>query len=174
MKNSRQRAGEPAPGRAFVGSAVLLGFTLAAAWLLWSGLFKPLLLVLGAVSCALVLVVAWRMQLFDAHLFSLRFMWRLIRFWGWLGKEIVRSSLEVTRVVLSPRLPISPSVAEFDSLCEHPVDRAILGNSITLTPGTLTLQIDGQRFTVHALTQAGAHDVVGGAMDRRVNELRRR
>jgi multicomponent Na+:H+ antiporter subunit E len=151
----------------------MLGVLLVAAWLLWSGLFKPLLLALGAFSCALVLLIARRMHLFDSSMFAPRFMFRLIRFWAWLGAEIVKSSLEVTRAVLGPRLPISPTVAEFDSLCDHPVDRAILGNSITLTPGTLTLSIDGQRFVVHALTEAGARDIMAGGMDRRVSELRR-
>jgi multicomponent Na+:H+ antiporter subunit E len=158
--------------RTQAASVLLMAFLLAAAWLLWSGLFKPLLLFLGAFSCVLVLIVAYRMHLFDQGVLELRFMGRLIRFWGWLGREVVRSSLEVTRAVLSPRLDISPTVAEFDSLCEHPVDRAILGNSIILTPGTLTLRIDGQRFTVHALTEQGAQDIMAGEMDRRISELR--
>ena len=76
--------------------------------------------------------------------------------------------------MLSPRLNISPTVAEFDTRCGHPVDRAILGNSITLTPGTLTVSIDGERFTVHALTEGGARDILTGEMDRKVNRLRRR
>ena len=160
------------PGRSYLARMVLLGVLLAAAWLLWSGFFKPLLLVLGAFSCFLVLLVAHRMGLFDSDVFALRFTSRLFRFWGWLGREILRSSLEVTRAVLSPKLPISPTVAEFDSRCKHPVDRAILGNSITLTPGTLTLSIDDQHFTVHALSEQGARDILGGEMDRRVSELR--
>ena len=57
---------------------------------------------------------------------------------------------------------------------DHPVDLAILGNSITLTPGTLTLQIRDGHFTVHALTESGADDLMSGEMDRRVSELRRR
>lgn len=154
------------------GNVILLSVLLVAAWLLWSGLFKPLLLVFGALSCTLVLIVAYRAHLFDRGVFDLRLMGRLIRFWGWLGREVVRSSLEVTRAVLSPRLQISPAVAEFDSLCEHPVDRVILGNSITLTPGTLTLRIIGQRFTVHALTEQGAQDILRGEMDRRISNLR--
>lgn len=153
---------------------IVLAVLLAAAWLLWSGLFKPLLLGLGLFSCALVLLISKRMRLFDTDILELRFMTRLLSFWAWLGREIVRSSLEVTRTVLDPKLPISPTVAEFDSNCDHPVDRAILGNSITLTPGTLTLSIDGQRFTVHALTEDGARELMAGEMDRRVSELRRR
>lgn len=151
---------------------ILLGVLLAAAWLLWSGFFNPLMLVLGGFSCALVLLVAYRMHLFDSDVFALRFTSRLFRFWIWLGREIVRSGLEVTRAVLHPRLPISPTVVEFDSRCEHPVDRVILGNSITLTPGTLTLQIDKQHFIVHALNEQGARDILEGEMERRVSGLR--
>jgi multicomponent Na+:H+ antiporter subunit E len=149
-----------------------MGVLLAAAWLLWSGFFKPLLLALGAFSCALVLLIAHRMHLFDTDVFALRFTTRLFRFWGWLGREIVRSSLEVTRAVLSPKMNISPTVVEFESNCDNPVDLTILGNSITLTPGTLTLSIDGQRLTVHALNEQGARDILAGDMDKRVSQLR--
>ena len=172
MSEPARSPGETRIKGAHAGSVVLLAVLLAAAWLLWSGLFKPLLLAFGALSCALVLIIAYRAHLFDQGVFELRFIGRLIRFWGWLGREVVLSSLEVTRAVLSPRLQISPSVAEFDALCEHAVDRAILGNSITLTPGTLTLSIEGQRFTVHALTEQGAQDILDGEMDRRISELR--
>ena len=151
---------------------LLLTLLLVAAWLLWSGLYKPLLLALGAFSCLLVLYLSRRMGLVDSDLFRGTLSLRLLRYWGWLAVEVVKSSLQVTRCVLSPRLPISPTVAEFDAKTEHPVDIAILGNSITLTPGSLTLRISGQRFTVHSLTQEGARDVLDGEMDRRVSELR--
>ena len=151
---------------------IILALLLSAAWLLWSGFFKPLILMFGVLSVAIVLVTAQRMHFFDTDVFALRFTYRLFRFWLWLGREIVRSSLEVTRIVLSPKLPIEPTVVEFDTQCEHPVDRAILGNSITLTPGTLTLTIDEQHLTVHALTANGGRDIEGGEMDRRVSELR--
>lgn len=150
---------------------LVLGVLLAAAWLLWSGLFKPLLLALGAFSCVLVLYLSHRMRLFDEQVFALRFAWRLPPYWAWLGKEIVKSSLDVSRVVLSPRLPVSPTVIEIEALSKHPVDLAILGNSITLTPGTLTLNIEDGRMTVHALTRHGAADVEAGEMNRRVSRL---
>lgn len=151
---------------------VILAVLLMLAWVLWSGFFKPLLLGLGVFSSLLVVYLAHRMRLFDAEVFDWRFLVRLVRYWAWLGKEIVRSSLEVTRVVLSPGLPISPTVAAFDSRCRNATDQAILGNSITLTPGTLTLQIEDGRFDVHALTEAAARDIMGGEMDRRVSALR--
>lgn len=152
--------------------AAALAVVLAAAWLLWSGLYKPLLLALGAFSCALVVYASYRMRLFDYSVFSLRFGWRLVGYWAWLGKEVAKSSLDVSRAVLSPALPISPTVAELDAESRHVVDVALLGNSITLTPGTLTIRIRDGRLMVHALTREGAADVVGGEMNRRIARLR--
>jgi multicomponent Na+:H+ antiporter subunit E len=151
---------------------VFLAVLLMISWVLWSGYLKPLLLGLGIFSSVLVVYLTHRMQLHDMHFLEGRFLLRLVGYWGWLAREILRSSLEVTRAVLSPKLPISPTVAEFDSSCELVSDQAILGNSITLTPGTLTLQIEDGRFVVHALTESGARDIVGGEMDRRVAALR--
>jgi multicomponent Na+:H+ antiporter subunit E len=152
--------------------ALALASVLVAAWLLWSGLYKPLLLALGAFSCALVIYLSFRMRLFEYSVFTLRFGWRLLGFWGWLGKEAVKSSLLVSRIVLSPRLPISPTVTELDGASRHPVDLATLGNCITLTPGTLTLRIRDGRLTVHALTSEVADDLLDGEMNRRVARLR--
>jgi multicomponent Na+:H+ antiporter subunit E len=155
-----------------VARMVLMTVLLAAAWILWSGFFTPLLLGLGALSCALVVYLSHRMHLFDKDVYALRLSLRLFRFWAWLAGEIVRSSLEVARVVLSPRLPISPTLVEVEATSTHPVDLAILGNSIILTPGTLTLNIEGQRLTVHALTRQGAEQLLAGEMDRHVSALR--
>jgi multicomponent Na+:H+ antiporter subunit E len=152
--------------------SVILAVLLMVAWVLWSGYLKPLLLGLGVFSSLLVVYLAHRMRLQDNHFLEGRFLLRILRYWGWLAREVWRSSLEVTRVVLSPKLPISPTVAEFDTRCDLITDQAILGNSITLTPGTLTLQIVDGHFVVHALTEAGARAIVNGEMDRRVAALR--
>lgn len=155
-----------------ISRMLLMAVLLAAVWLLWSGFFTPLLLALGALSCGLVVYLSHRMHLFDTDVFAIRLSLRLFRFWAWLAGEVIRSSLEVARLVLNPKLPISPTVVEFSTRCTHPVDRAILGNSITLTPGTLTLNIDGSNILVHSLTKQGARDVLAGDMDRRVAALR--
>jgi multicomponent Na+:H+ antiporter subunit E len=145
---------------------------LIAAWVLWSGQFQPLLLVLGAISCLLTAYLTRRMGYFEDDLFALRFGARLFGYWAWLAKEVVRSSIEVARVVVNPRLPISPQIVEIQATASHPVDQAILGNSITLTPGTLALDVHRGRIQVHCLTQAGADDLKSGEMDRRVAALR--
>ncbi len=152
--------------------AALLLLSLATAWLLWSGLYKPLLLGLGAFSCVVSLYLARRVGFFDHEHFALRFSLRLLGFWAWLGKEVIRSSLEVVRIILDPRLPISPRVVEIEAQDRHPVYQAILGNSITLTPGTLALDVHEGRILTHSLTRQGARDLVAGEMNRRVAALR--
>ena len=167
-----ESSNSPGTTRDIAVRAAALSVVLAAAWLLWSGLYKPLLLGLGAFSCALVVYVSLRMRLFEYSFFTLKFGWRLLGYWAWLAKEIVKSSLQVTRAVLSPGLDISPTVAEVDAQSRHPVDIATLGNCITLTPGTLTMRIRDGRLIVHALTREGAEDVLEGEMNRRVAALR--
>ena len=141
------------------------------AWLLWSGLYKPLLLALGVLSCLLVLVLARRMGFFDRDVFSLHLIGRLLPFWGWLGKELVVSNVKVARIILSPTMPISPTVTKIEALSEGPVGQAILGNSITLTPGTVTMDDHEGTLIVHCLTADGADDLAQGEMNRRVAAL---
>lgn len=152
--------------------AVLLGIMLIIAWLLWSGIFKPLLLGLGLLSCGLTLYVIHRMGYFINETFAFRYSPRLLGFWAWLGKEIVLSSLQVARVVLRRKIVVAPitmtlDVAELDAL-----DQAVFGNSITLTPGTLALDVFDNKITVHALTAEGAAALERGEMLRRVIALK--
>ena len=144
-----------------------------AAWLLWSGLFKPLLIGLGVVSCLLVLVLSQRMGVFSKDVFSLHLIWRLLPFWGWLGKELFIANLQVARVVLSRHMKISPTVIRLQALSDDRVSQAILGNSITLTPGTVTVDDHEGELLVHCLTREGADALIEGEMNRRVAALTR-
>lgn len=155
----------------FTRMLVLL-IPLVAAWILWSGIYKPLLLVLGLFSCLLTIYVKYRMEYFETEVFAIRLGRRLFGYWLWLSKEVVKSSLDVARIVLSPSLPISPQVVKIQASCTHPVDQAILANSITLTPGTLALDVYKGKIIVHALTVAGSDELKQGEMDRRVSALR--
>lgn len=152
---------------------LVLALVLIAAWLLWSGLFKPLLLGLGAFSCVLTVYIARRMGYFDKETFAFNYGLGLLGFWAWLAVEIVRSSLEVAREVLRRRVDVHPAVVTLDAHDLNPVDQAVLGNSITLTPGTLTLDVHEDRLLVHALTAESAKALEAGEMQRRVAALRR-
>ena len=151
----------------------VLGLLLFVGWLLWSGLYKPLLLGLGLVSCAITLYVVKRMGYFDNDTYAFHYKRGLIGFWLWLGTEVVRSSLEVARVVLQPDPVVEPRTVSIDASDLDLVDQALLGNAITLTPGTLTMDVADGRLLVHTLTAAGAAALEEGEMVRRVKALGR-
>src|SRR6056297_1032240 len=85
---------------------LLLLVALVAAWLLWSGLYKPLLLGLGAFSCLLTLYLVYRMGHFHRQAYALNYGVGYVGYLAWLCKEMVLSSLQVSRAVLSPGPPI--------------------------------------------------------------------
>ena len=149
--------------------AILFGL-----WLLLSGYFMPLILGLGAVSCLLVWWFSKRMDESDA--FGRHGNLRLlasVRYLGWLTAEVVKSNFDVARRVLSPDLPISPTIVRVPASQSTDLGRVIYANSITLTPGTISINLENNEIEVHALTREGAEALVGGEMDRRVCGIER-
>ena len=99
---------------------------------------------------------------------------RPLRFLGycvWLPVQILRSAVYVAWVVLHPRLPVKPVMVQVRSRQPNVFAQMILGNSITLTPGTLTVDVVGDGFTVHALTPATAQELLAGTMQEKVARL---
>jgi len=147
-------------------------FGLYLFWLLLSGLFTPFLLASG-VGC--VLAVFWlarRMDIIDHEGFPIQIAWRaLLFYWPWLLKEIIKSAWDVTKRILDPRLPISPTLVEFTPSQKTDLGLVIHANSITLTPGTISVEVEPGRFLIHALTREGAAALAGSEMDRRCTEL---
>jgi len=153
---------------------MLMGLAfLMAVWLGWSGLLKPLLLFLGLVSCSLVIWLTARMGTFDGESYWLRVIPRVPAFWLWLIKEVVKSNVRVAKIILSPRPAISPTVVTIRALPPDPLGQATLGNCITLTPGTVTLDDHEGELLVHCITQDDATALLEGEMNRRVAALTR-
>jgi multicomponent Na+:H+ antiporter subunit E len=151
---------------------IVLFVSLAVLWLLLSGLTMPLMLALGLGSCALVVWLVKRFDGLDKETVPVHIGWGIFSYWGWLVKEIVVSSIQVTKIVLSPKMAISPQLVKVKSLNNDQVGRVIFGNSITMTPGTITLDIDDDGVvTVHALTRDGADGVLNSDMNDRVAQL---
>jgi multicomponent Na+:H+ antiporter subunit E len=141
-------------------------------WILMSGMFAPFQLGLGVVSVSAVTWLARHMEVADreGHPAHLRLV-AVLSYWTWLFKEIWISGLRVARIILNPRLPISPTLVRFRPSQETAVGLATHANSITLTPGTITVQANHQEFLVHALTREGAAGVVESEMNRRVRHF---
>ncbi len=154
-----------------MGHNVSLFFVLAIVWLLLSGHYDGLLLSLGAASCALVIYIAHRMEVIDHESHPLHLSWRLPLYWLWLLVEIVKANIDVTRRILSREMPIDPRLFDLKSSQRTDLGRVIYANSITLTPGTISTDLEGGRIQVHALTAEGAAALQDGDMDRRVARL---
>ena len=153
-------------------SLLLLGVLLVV-WYVLSGVQSPLFYAFGAFSALFALVVALRMNVSDSegHPFHLGFYAPF--YFVWLLWEMIKSGLTVTRLVWHPHLPISPAFGTLRSSVQCDLGRAILANSITLTPGTVCVDIDEDEVLVHALEKASIADLKAGKMDRKVARLTR-
>jgi multicomponent Na+:H+ antiporter subunit E len=150
--------------------AALAG-TLFAFWLLLSGMFTPFLLAAGLAASIAVALLARRMEIADHEGHPLDLAAGALTYWPWLVKEIAVSGWQVAKIILHPRLPVSPALVRFKPSQQSTVGLVTHANSITLTPGTVTIEASHDEFLVHALTRAGARSLAGSEMDRRVRRL---
>lgn len=147
-----------------------LALVLAALWLGISGVYKPLILALGAGSIALVLWLSRRMDVVGVEHNPVLFSWRLPVYWAWLVKEIVVANINVARLIIYPRR-IAPRVIRVPVGHKTAVAKVTYANSVTLTPGTVSLYLTEQELTVHALDQHSAEGLERGGMAQRIQWL---
>jgi len=147
---------------------VSLGVVLFCFWLLLSGHYTGLLVAIGAISSAAVAALAWNMRIADAEGHPIHLIGRAVFYWPWLAVEIVKSALRVARLIIDPKLPISPTLVRVRASQKSALGVSIYANSITLTPGTISVDVSGHDITVHAIERAGADSLQEGEMDRRV------
>jgi multicomponent Na+:H+ antiporter subunit E len=150
---------------------VSLAGCLFAFWLALSGHYTPVLIGVGLVCAVLCAVLAAYMRMADHEGHPIHLIRGAITYFPWVIWEIAKAAWAVTKVILHPRLPISPTMTVVQASQRTSVGVAIYANSITLTPGTITVGVDGQALTVHALVREGADDLEGGGMDSRVSRL---
>jgi multicomponent Na+:H+ antiporter subunit E len=147
-----------------------LGLSLFGFWLLLSGQysfpfsshFEPRVLGFGVLSVLLVTFVVWLMDRQDLYDFPLTLSWTFAVYVFWLVIEVFRANVKVARIILDPKLPISPIMVPFRARMLSDLCRVIYANSITLTPGTITTGTEGDLLRIHALTW---HNVDGREED---------
>lgn len=144
---------------------ILFGF-----WLALSGHYTAFLVSVGAIVSLFVTLLARRMVVVDSEGHPTQLLIGAITYWPWLAWEIVKSAWSVTKIIVLNR-PISPTMTVVDASQRTAGGIATYGNSITLTPGTITTDVKGNRLTVHALVREGALDLEGGGMDQRVKRF---
>jgi multicomponent Na+:H+ antiporter subunit E len=149
----------------------VVGFAgfLFAFWIALSGHYTPALVAAGIGSAAFCVYVANRARLIDPEGHPSHLLVAAATYFPWLAWEIAKSAWGVTRIILDPRLPISPTMTVVRATQKTPAGIATYANSITLTPGTITVGVSGNDLIVHALVRDGADDLEAGGMDRRVS-----
>jgi len=139
-------------------------------YLVLAGSLATFELFTGAISAGIVAVVLWGVSLttpLRPGRTAMQFL-RLLLYVPYLLWEIAKANLQVAYVVLHPDLPIDPKMVEFDAAVWSPLPITTLANSITLTPGTLTVDVSKRHFTVHSLTGDSREGLFGGALERAV------
>lgn len=147
-------------------------------WLILSGEFYPEFVVAGALASAGVVLMAGHLVHPSAaeHYRELprSFRWlattivRFLAYLPWLTKEVALANLQVTYQVLHPSLPISPRLMRFRTALRMEPSQLLLAQSITLTPGTITVSLDRNEFIIHALSHASVQAVEEGRMQQKI------
>jgi multicomponent Na+:H+ antiporter subunit E len=140
-------------------------------WLALSGHYSPVLIGAGLASAILCMLAARRLGMLDADGHPAHLLVRIWSYYPWLFAEMVKSAWRVTKIVLHPKLPISPTMTTLKASQVTAVGIATYANSITLTPGTLTVDVREGELIIHALIRADAIDLETGEMDRRVTRF---
>lgn len=150
---------------------ISLSLTLALFWLINSGHYTTILLWIGAGSVTLVVFIAHRMDVVDHESQPIHLTLKLPSYYLWLINEIVISNITVVKHIWLGNQSISPAMAIIKSNQKTDMGKVIYANSISLTPGTVAIDLHGDQVTVHALIQDDLDTLMHGDMDRRVCQL---
>lgn len=151
--------------------AVIWALVLAVFWLFLSGFLKPLLLAFGLISVVLVVYLIKRMDTSDDEPQKPALSFAFFRYVFWLIGQIILSSIEVTKLVWGNSKNLSPSIAKLPINSTPDQSRVLYANSITLTPGTLSVDIDQDHITVHALKAQSIQELQAGEMAKKVSSV---
>lgn len=152
-----------------MGRGIFLAIAMAALWLLLSGFFdKGLLLFFGVCTVALSVWLSARSGVLDEESVSLNLMPGVFVYWFWLAKEIGKSNIAVARQAMAIQPTLSPKLFSVPSVATSPAGLATFANSITLTPGTVTIDLEPGYMMIHALTEELGDEAGIAEMGRRV------
>lgn len=140
-------------------------------WLLASGHYTALLITFGVASCTGVVVLCRRMAIVDAEAVPVHLLLRALRYVPWIVYQVVIANIDVARRVLFPASGITPQFFNVVATQRTDLGRVLYANSITLTPGTVSVVVFDDRITVHAISKEGADSLREGEMDRQVSRM---
>ncbi|MFT5465701.1 MAG: multicomponent Na+:H+ antiporter subunit E [Verrucomicrobiales bacterium] len=148
---------------------IFTGFYLL--WIAFMAPAKPVPFVMGAICCALVTWISGDLLFVDRERSTKRSLgdiWRFLCYCPWLLKEVVAANFHVLRLVLSPggRKDVNPRIVRYKSYLKSDIARFVFANSITLTPGTITMVMDDGDLYIHAISEFTEKGLEGEMEDR--------
>ena len=151
---------------------VLTALIMFAFWIFLSGKFSLILLLSGLISSLLVSYMSNDLLIGngDIKLGFIRTI-RFIRFLPWLLWQIVLANIDLALRTLHPKMPINPMLINFKNNLKTDLGMVILANSITLTPGTVTIDVNKNEFLVHVISEKAAQSLISGEMQARVKKI---
>lgn len=152
---------------------ISLFLTLAAFWLLISGHYTPLILLLGLGSIFLVIIIVHKMDVVDHESQPLYLTRNIFSYYLWLAKEILKANITVVKHIWLGNQSISPTLRRIKISQKTDMGKVVYANSITLTPGTVAIDLIDDEIIVHALLKQDIESLLAGEMDRRVSQLER-
>lgn len=141
-------------------------------WLLLSGVYQPLTIGLGVLSAITVVLILKRMSRIDGDEVAIHInQWAFLKYQGWLLVEIAKSNLAVTKIIMTPSLPVRQHMFSVPYTQKTDLGQVIFANSITLTPGTITVETEPGHFLVHAVAYCPEDKDSLADMDRRITAI---
>jgi multicomponent Na+:H+ antiporter subunit E len=136
-------------------------------WVVLSATLSPAYLITGAIVS---FVIVWINPKRTMH--KSAFSWlRALRYGPWLSFRVLKSAVHISKLILQPSLPVKPQLLEHKTSLKSDRELTILGNSITLTPGTITIEIAPGELVVHALDELSLEDIQSGVLEQEVSML---
>ncbi len=148
-------------------------------WILLSGRFQLKYLVIGIFASGIVTYftsdLLYKYQGKKAVIPPVGFIFfsmiRLVAYAVWLVWVIIKANIQIAAIILNPKMPIDPGVMEFKTRLRKRISLVTLGNSITLTPGTFTVDIRSSTYMIHLLLPKAVKDLESGLMQNKVGEV---
>ncbi|MGV7221503.1 MAG: Na+/H+ antiporter subunit E [Nitrospinales bacterium] len=137
-------------------------------WVLLSASFEWVHLGLGLI-CSFA--VAWANSGHSPFVPRFRLWLKILLYLPWLFYKIIQSSLQLTKLILHPALPITPQLIYVETKLHHHAAVVLLGNSITLTPGTITAEVDRNKLIIHAMDNALAEDITSKQIESKIADI---
>ena len=136
-------------------------------WIVISATLNPVYLITGAIVS---FAVVWINKKGTSQ--TSTFSWfRVVKYGPWLLFKVLISAIHVSKLILHPKLPVEPRLHKHQTVLQGDTELTILGNSITLTPGTITIEIEPGEIIVHALDEASLADLQSGTLEQQVSSL---